>query len=153
MAAASALDALAAEAESLGGTQAADDTQGRQAGAPAEPVPSLDDANTQALCFIVAMFREVTASPLVFNPPIRTLADRLPDDKLPGLLAPWARVASHYRVDLSRITMADHPLAVALMTTGPALWSIAQDLRHELRARAAKPITPEPDSQDPGRAE
>jgi hypothetical protein len=143
-----ALENLAAQADSMGAPPPA----GSATAPEAHPV-SLDELNTNGLCALLAMLRELTATPLIFTPPLRTLKVALADDKLPALAGPWARVLAHYGIDLS--AQFDHPVALALLTTGPQLWAIVGELREELKARQAKPVQaePAPDSADPGRAE
>ena len=128
--------ALGAESENDG------DELATQGAAPAEPVETLEQGNTRMVCVILAMLREATATPLVFDPPLQTLARRLPDAKLPALAAPWGRVFSHYGVDLRQAI--DHPIAEALALTGPALFAIVRELLDELRARRAKAAPAEP---------
>lgn len=139
------LDKLAAAADSMGTAPA--DT-GPAVGMA--EVESPTERNTRALCTLLALAREATASPLILDPPLTTLKRHLADDKLPALAGPWGAVLTHYGVDM--LGGFDHPLAVAALTTGPQLWAILSELRDELKSRRAKPIT-EPDSADPGRPE
>ena len=136
MAAPSELDKLAAQAATLE-TPADDDSAGGASGPVAVPETQLQ-RNTRAVCALLALLRETTASSIIFDPPLQTLARRLTDDKLPHLVEPWAAVLEHYGFDM--LAGFDHPLAVALLTTGPALASIAQELAAELRARRARPV-------------
>ena len=125
------LDDLAGQADRLAPPAGAEGDAG--AGAPpTDPAPTLLERNTKGLCFLVALIREATASDLVFNPPLKTLAAKLPDDKLPGLLQPWGKVLTHYGVDLMAI---EHPALEALLLTGPAIVAIVRALAIELRER------------------
>lgn len=156
------LDALADAADALEPISE-DGTSGPAApAAQQEPVETLDEKNTRALCVMVALLREATAQPIVLNPPLRTLALHLGDDKLPKLLDPWGRVLTHYGVDLMGLMPdANHPLLLAVMATGPALWTMGKALAQELsdRAKLVRDVTPRgdsinaADSQDPGRGE
>jgi len=145
---ADALEALAAQADTLTPAAPPDGTPPPPGAAQAEPAPSLEDRNTQALCALLAMAREATATRVIFNPPLQSPSQHLGDDKLPALAGPWARVLAHYGIDIGG--MWDHPIVPALLTTGPALWALARDLGEELRARKARPLTDaETSSQDP----
>ena len=154
------LDALALEAAGLE-APAGEGAAGGQAGAPPPPVQSLDERNTQALCFLAAMLRTLTETRFILDPPLVTLSRHLADDKLPGLLEPWARVATFYGRDLLAIVPAmDHPALQAAITTGPALYLLVVELRAELaerrksiKARPPAAVVVEPASADPGRPE
>ena len=126
------LDELASQADRLSAPAANEPGGDPSAEASAAAGPTLLDRNTQALCVVVALVRECSASDLVFNPPLKTLASRLPDDKLPALLQPWAKVLVHYEVDLSAI---DHPALEAVLLTGPVIVGIVRALAIELRER------------------
>lgn len=146
------LEALAEAAGAL--EPVGEDGTGRPAtpAAPPEPVESLDERNCRALCIVVALLREATAQPIVLNPPLKTLALHLGDDKLPKLLDPWARVCTHYGVDLlGLLPDAEHPLLMALMATGPALWTIGKALAQELseRAKLVQDVTPKASNEAP----
>lgn len=130
------LESLAAEAATIGAAPADGAEPGTTAapGTLAAPVESPAEANTRALCLLAAMIREATALPLIFDPPITTLARHLGDDKLQGLMAPWGRVLDHYGINIGAV-LDDHPLTAAAFATGPALWLIGTELAAELRAR------------------
>ena len=133
-----ALDTLAAEADALGTTAPA--TPG-QPPAQAAPTETPEEGNTRALCVVLAMLREASASPVLMRRPLRTLAARLPDEALPAIAGPWGRVLAHYGVNAGGL-MDDHPLTAALFATGPLLWTIAQELRAELAERRAERAGP-----------
>lgn|GEM_PF-3549465 len=134
------LEGLAAEAERIGPAPAEDGAEGgalaEGQGGPAAPVVDPMEANRTALCMVVALLREATAAPVLWNPPLRTLAEQLPDERLPALAEPWARVLTHYGVNLGDYGL-DHPIAAAIITTGPVLWGVARSLSAELAARNA----------------
>ena len=146
------LEALAAAADAL--EPVGEDGTGGPAAPPPppEPVESLDERNCRALCIAFALLREATAQPIILNPPLRTLALHLGDDKLPKLLDPWARVCTHYGVDLLGLMPdAEHPLLLAVMATGPALWTIGKALAQELsdRAKLVQDVSPKASNEAP----
>ena len=142
--AASPLDALQAQAAQLemGDTGAAGSQSGQNGEAAGQAAEDATERNTRAIGFALAMLREATASPLLFDPPIRALAQHLPDEKINGVAGPWAKVATHYGVDLMH--SIDHPAREALLLTGPALYALARALLLELRDR--KPVQAMPEA-------
>lgn len=127
------LESLAAEAGEIGAAPAAPgDAPGAAPGQQPPGPPEVD--NLGAMMMAAALLRVTLAeTPVLFDPPLRWPATHLADDKLPALLGPWARVLDHYGVRVP----ADmtHPVLMAVLTTGPAIWAMGQAIRAEHGAR------------------
>jgi hypothetical protein len=96
--------------------------------------------NFEAIGFLLAAFTEVASMVLKVDSLRRTLGDR-EIEQCARVLAP---VADKYGLQLGGFMGG--PEAVALMTAGPILWGAWKQLDMELKARRAKPITPEPEA-------
>lgn len=130
-AAVSPLEALAAQADTI----ATPAEPGAEPGAIEEPKATAV-SNAAALCALLEMLGSLSASRMVLDPPLQSLAHHLSRDKVPALVGPWCDVLDHYGITLG--DHLGHPVAVAVFATGPALWALAADLGAELRARRPK---------------
>jgi len=141
---------LAAKADGMGTPEQAE--QEAQAAQEQAQAATQADSNTNALCMVVAMLRTaISETTLVFNPPLRSPAIVLADEKLQAMVAPWARVLTHYGMDLG--AMVDHPLIEAAVITGPMLYAAGRAIAQELRERRPVDVPGDKDSNDPGRPE
>ena len=151
------LAALAGEADAIDAGAAAGQAGGA---APAGQVPgalpldTLAADNVQGVGFALAVLREATASDLLWSPPLRTLAERMPDEVVQKLATPWGNLATHYGVNLGG--MMAGPWGPALLTL-PTLLGIGRALLAEIgeRNRRAGPrqVVRAPVADDPGRPE
>jgi hypothetical protein len=135
------LEQLARQAETV--DDAANDGAEALGNEPKDEAPPAP-GNLEALQFLLAAFREVASMVLK----VTSLRHSLADPQIEQCARVLAPVADKYGLQLGNVMGG--PEAIALMTAGPILWRAYRELDNELKARRAKPITPEP--EDAGQA-
>ena len=129
-----ALEQLAGQADTLAAPTATESpADGQQLPADGAPAAAPASRNFEALCFILAGFRELACAMLKVDSPRRTLDDSSVE-ACAKVLAP---VADKYGVNLG--TYMGGPEAAAVMVAGPILWRAWRALDEELAARKRKP--------------
>lgn len=136
------LAALAAAADNLGADPGesipgADD--GPSAGPQAEdvkPVQTRAESNAFRLGVLLKLARDLTAEPIILDPPLRALRDGLPDARIDMVAGAWGVALDEMGIDfLGGIDLLDHPAIKATMVTAPILWPVGKALWQELKER------------------
>lgn len=130
----SALDVIAAEADEA----AKPDAQPGAAGTAPGPETVQQSPNVAAVAFILSTFRTVAGLMLK----VESLGRTLNDENVHLCAEAIAPVADKYGIDL-RALMSGGVEVTAVMVAGPILWTAAQELQTELKARRAKPVPQE----------
>lgn len=132
------LAALAAAADNLG----ADPGESIPG---AEPPPQADEAkpaqtraesNAFRIGVLIRLLRDLTAEPIILDPPIKALRAGLPDPVVDTVAGAWGVALDDMGIDfMGGIDLLDHPAAKAALITAPILWPVGRALVQELRER------------------
>lgn len=138
--------ALAQLADEADASDSATPGDARPGGAP-PGVGTTVSPNVGAIVLLLSTFRTIAGAMLA----VQSLDSTLNDANVARCAEVLAPVADKYGIDLGAAWAG--PEAAAILVAGPILWTAAQQLNLELKAKRARPVQPVAEPSAPTTAE